>query len=78
MNKKLKIDNFEFFVRLTEGRDGPLGEKADRWTERTVSNALNPYIGSLSKIYVCGPPAFNQIFDMCLESMRPSLGVERD
>lgn len=78
LNKKLKLNNFEVVVRLSEGRDGIYGKKQERWALKVIKEQLNPHSGHLSKVYVCGPPAFNQVFDVSLESLRQELGMEAD
>jgi len=38
VNKKLKLDNFILNVRLSEGRDGRYGKKAERWATELIRN----------------------------------------
>lgn len=59
LNKKLKLNNFDLVVRLSEGRDGIYGKKQERWAQKIIKEQLQPHAGHLAKVYVCGPPAFN-------------------
>jgi hypothetical protein len=70
VNKKLNIENFMLQVRLTEGRDGIYGKKQQRWATKIIREQLSPYVGNISKIWVCGPPVMNMTFDTSLEELR--------
>ena len=76
VNKKLNVDNFMLQVRLTEGRDGIYGKKQQRWATKIISQQLDPYVGQISKIWVCGPPGLNMTFDKSLEELRSVLKIE--
>lgn len=64
-------------MRLTEGRDGIYGKKQQRWATKVIRDQLNPYVGNIAKIWVCGPPALNMTFDRSLEELRGELRLEK-
>ena len=77
LNKALKLNNFSLVVRLSEGSPVYNKRKPERWTKAVIREQLLPFAGQLSKIWVCGPPMLNQIFDIALEELRQELSVER-
>ena len=40
LNNKLKLNNFDFIVRLSEGRDGIYGQKQERWAQKIIKEQL--------------------------------------
>lgn len=70
LNKALGLDNFEATVRLSV-TDGP---KLPRWTPQYVESELSGK--TLSKVWVCGPPAVNEMFDKTLGDLKDKLGLK--
>lgn len=71
MNAKLGLDNFTATVRLSEPDQN--GAKLPRWTPDFIESELSGYAGNLSKIWVCGPPAVNEMFDKTLGALTSKL-----
>jgi len=70
LNKALGLDNFEATVRLSV-TDGP---KLPRWTPEYIESEL---IGKpLQKVWVCGPPAVNEMFDKTLGDLKDKLNLK--
>lgn len=59
INKELGCDNFELTLRMADGK----GTKQPRWNPEYVESELGKYAGQLKKVWVCGPPSLNQMFD---------------
>jgi hypothetical protein len=78
LNKKLKLDNFQLHVRLTEGRDGIYGKRQERWTPELIKKQLSPFVPNIARIYVCGPPSMNQAFDIAFEQIHGDLMIGRE
>lgn len=66
--QKTGIDNFELKLRLSDSQ-----EKQPRWDKAFIEAELTPLAGSMKKVYVCGAPAMNEIFDRSLEQLAPKL-----
>ena len=62
LNKKLGFDNFTAHVRLSETN----GVKSPRWTPAYINDMLMPHAGTIKKVWVCGPPVLNEMFDKTL------------
>lgn len=77
LNRALNLNNFSLVVRLSEGSPLYSKRKPERWKKEVIRDQLMPFAGQLSKIWVCGPPMLNQIFDISLEELRAELGMER-
>ena len=66
LNQKLKLRNFKLTVRYSEPKKD---EKTDqvvkprRWDKSYIQEELYPLKGRIARIWVCGPPVMNQIFD---------------
>lgn len=65
VNTKLGLTNFKAIVRLSV-TEGP---KLPRWTPAYVEEQLKPMAGNIKRVWVCGPPAVNEMFDKTLESL---------
>ena len=61
VNEKLGLNNFKVIVRLSDPDKGE--EKKPRWTPNYIEKELSQYEGKLRKVWVCGPPAVNEMFD---------------
>jgi len=70
LNKALGLDNFEATVRLSQ-TDGP---KLPRWTPGYIESELSGK--SLQKVWVCGPPAVNEMFDKTLGDLKDKLNLK--
>jgi len=46
-----------------------------RWTPEYVKEELTPMTGQIQKVWVCGPPAVNEMFDKTLANLSGSLGL---
>lgn len=68
--KKLNLDCFEATVRLSQ-TDGP---KLPRWTPDYIEKELGGK--TLEKVWVCGPPGVNEMFDRTLGDLKEKLGLE--
>lgn len=75
VNKKLGLDNFKATVRLSEPDLN--GAKLPRWTPEYIDSEMSGYAGKLSKIWVCGPPAVNEMFDKALSGLMSKLKIEK-
>ena len=73
VNEKLGLDNFKLTLRLSESE----GKKLPRWTEEWIKTEMEPLAGKIQKIWVCGPPVMNELFDKTLEKITKQLQIER-
>ena len=69
INTMLGQDNFKLVCRLSE-TDGP---KLPRWTPEYVESELTPLKGRMKKVWVCGPPKVNEMFDKTLGDIKDKL-----
>ena len=69
INMKLGLTNFKATVRLSKTE----GERLPRWTPDYIENQMTPLAGHIQRIWVCGPPMVNQIFDKTLEKIKDKL-----
>ena len=69
VNQKLGLNNFKAIVRLSRCE----GRKEPRWTPDYIENQMTPLAGHIQRIWVCGPPMVNQIFDKTLEKIKDKL-----
>ena len=74
INEKLGFDNFKATVRLSE-TDSPNDPKLPHWTPEYIERQLAGYAGQLKKIWVCGPPALNELFDKALDGLLDKLEI---
>ena len=74
VNQVLGVDNFKVTVRLSE-TEGP---KLPRWTPEYIEKELLVNHGKLKKIWVCGPPAMNEMFDKTLGNLTDKLQISSD
>lgn len=72
VNRTLGLDNFRVTVRLSEA-DG--GAKLPRWTPAFIERELEPLAGEIKKVWVCGPPVMNEMFDKTLGSIAAKLQI---
>jgi hypothetical protein len=42
---------------------------APRWDKNFILEQLSPLAGSISKVFVCGAPAMNEVFDRAFEEI---------
>ena len=70
--EKTGINNFELKMRLSDAK-----EKQPRWERAFIEKELTPLAGSINKIYVCGAPAMNEVFDRALEDLCPKLKMSQ-
>ena len=66
---KLNLTNFKATVRLAKANGAP---KPPRWNTEFIEEQLKPHDGKIERVWVCGPPAMNQLFDEGLESLNKS------
>ena len=74
VNQVLGVDNFKVTVRLSE-TEGP---KLPRWTPEYIEKELLVSQGKIQKIWVCGPPAMNEMFDKTLGNLTDKLQISSD
>ena len=74
VNKKLGLINFKAIVRLSKTD----GEKLPRWTPNYIEEELAPLSGQMKRVWVCGPPSVNEIFDRTLNSMKEKLKLSQE
>lgn len=67
------MSNFKAIVRLSI-TDGP---KLPRWTPHYIESELLPLAGKMRRVWVCGPPAINEMFDKTLELLGPKLQLDK-
>ena len=72
VNQLLGLNNFKATVRLSQ-TDGP---KLPRWTPEYIESELMPYQGQMQKVWVCGPPVMNEMFDKALGNLSEKLQLE--
>jgi predicted ferric reductase len=65
---KTGFNNFELKMRLGDAK-----EKQPRWDKAFIDKELTPLAGSIKKVYVCGAPVMNEMFDRALEELAPKL-----
>ena len=63
------FDWFELHVRL--GTD-----KAPRWDHSFIEGQLMPLKGKIRKLYVCGAPSMNEVFDRPLETLAAQVDLK--
>lgn len=74
--KKYEIDNFEFIPRISN----EIKDKASsRWDFKFIDETLSRYRKQnvIKKVWVCGPPIMNEMFDKSLEELGPKYGINR-
>jgi NAD(P)H-flavin reductase len=84
--KQYSLDNFELYVRLSNLKQDP------RWDHDFINQTIEKYDKSgyakaddlsetnwspIRKIWVCGPPAMNEMFDRSLEVLGPKYRISR-
>ena len=67
------MNNFRAVVRLSV-TDGP---KLPRWSPQYIEEELVPLAGTIKRIWVCGPPAVNEMFDKTLAGLTTHLQVDK-
>ena len=61
--KREKIDNFELIKRFSN-------ENSERWDAAFIKRQVEIFSkGNLKKIWVCGPPKMNEVFEKTLMDM---------
>ena len=70
LEKALGLDNFKDTVRLSQTD----GLKLLRWTPDYIESELSGK--SLQKVWVCGPPAVNEMFDKTLGDLKDKLNLK--
>ena len=69
ITKTKQLNNFELVVRISNE------SKQGRWDEAFIQREISKYNSkrkkseTLSKVYVCGPPPMNELFDKTLTDM---------
>ncbi len=77
LTQKQNLGNFEFIVRYSS-QGGP------RWDEEFIERQVEIHhkasqdSGGIKKIWVCGPPVMNELFDRTLDRVAPKHGLNRD
>jgi hypothetical protein len=62
------MSNFELIIRFSEMRSDT--ESSNRWTEESIYKEIDKYRNiDLRKIWVCGPPLMNELFDKSLSQL---------
>ena len=74
VNKKLGLRNFKAIVRLSV-TDGP---KLPRWTPQYIEDELQPLAGRMKRVWVCGPPAMNEMFDKTLALIGHKIQLDKN
>lgn len=76
LNQKLGLDNFKFELRLAEGKHLEGQQRPPRWDEAYMKKELfNFGHGKITRVWVCGAPIMNQVFDQAFENLAPYLGL---
>ena len=70
VNEARGLNNFKATVRLSQTDETP---KLPRWTPEYIERELTPLSGEIQKIWVCGPPVLNEMFDKTLGELLPKL-----
>jgi len=71
LNEKLGLANFKFIPRLAEGPQTT--KRPPRWDEDFIEKTLLPHAGKIKRVWVCGAPIMNQVFDMSFETLAEKL-----
>ena len=72
------MSNFFATIRLTDQQYG--GSRPARWNTEYIGEQLKPLESKIERIWVCGPPVMNQLFDEGLEALNKSnkLSISQD
>ena len=71
VKEKLGRVNFKATVRLSKTDEG--APKLPRWTPGYIQEELMPLSGKMKRVWVCGPPAVNELFDRTLNDLKDKL-----
>ena len=71
VKEKLGRVNFKATVRLSKTDEG--APKLPRWTPAYIQEELTPLAGKMKRVWVCGPPAVNELFDRTLNDLKDKL-----
>ena len=64
ITQKLGLKNFDLVIRLSSEKQG------SRWNEEFIKRQFQIRTGeTIEKVWVCGPPVMNELFDRTFESM---------
>ena len=47
-----------------------------RWTPEYIDQELTPHASKIEKVWVCGPPVMNEMFDKALGNLISKLNLE--
>ena len=72
VNQVLGLDNFKATIRLSQTN----GPKMPRWTPNYIEEELTPHAGQIQKVWVCGPPVMNEMFDKALGGLLSKLHMD--
>lgn len=75
LNAKIGKTNFILNVRLSKV-DNP-ADKKPRWDEKFIESELTPHANKIRKIWICGPPVMNELFDKTMEKTQDKLGLKK-
>ena len=65
ITQKKGLKNFDLVIRLSSEKAG------SRWDGNFIKRQFKIRAGeTISKVWVCGPPVMNEVFDRTFESMR--------
>lgn len=70
------MNNFKLTVRYSEpkkDKDSDELIRPRRWDKNYIAEELYPNRGKMARIWVCGPPVMNQIFDQSLDDLQEKL-----
>jgi len=70
VNRKGTPDKFRLYFRFSD-------QKSPRWDKNFIQDNLETYQPEgISKIWVCGPPLMQELFDKALNSLAPVYGLD--
>lgn len=69
--EKQGLTNFKLVLRLGDAID-----KGPRWDQAYIEKELKPLAGQIRKLYACGAPSMNEIFDKALAPMISDLKLD--
>ena len=71
MNNKMGLNNFKYVLRLAEGPE--IKERPARWDQKFIVDHLKDHAGKIQRVWVCGSPIMNQVFDQAFEKCKDEL-----
>ena len=74
LNKKIGKTNFILNVRFSTP-DNP-ADKKPRWDAKFIEQELTPFSKEIKRVWICGPPVMNELFDRTMEGLQEKLGLK--